>query len=314
MTKKKRLNLILCCAALIFVFAFAACKKTEPIENKWEEENPVEEAPEEEIPELEPKPEEEPLEEEEPQGSDEESLPKNTVNETGLSKEEVNWSWKRNSEHQPPIAYNNGIDLEKYGAYYKVDTEEKVIYLTFDEGYEYGFSNKILDILLENDVKAAFFVTKPFIDGNKDLVIRMKEEGHVVGNHSNTHPSFATLTGEQIEEELQSTATAFEEVTGHKIDPFFRTPSGKYSEYALYEIQKLGYRSIFWSLAYGDWDVNKQPGAQYVYDHIMENHHPGGVFLLHAVSQSNTEALDGVLKALKAEGYRFGSLYELPQR
>lgn len=299
---------------LILALTAVSCNKND------EKEEPIKEVPIEEIIEEEAEESDEAEEEEEevieaiqgePQGSDEESPPINLLDDSGLSKEDRNWSWKRNAEHQTPIAYDNGLDLEKYSAHYKVDTQEKVIYLTFDEGYEYGFSNTILDILLENDVKAAFFVTKPFIDGNKDLVIRMKEEGHVVGNHSNTHPSFPTLTEEQIKEELSSTEIAFEEATGYKIDPFFRTPSGKYSEYVLYQIQSLGYKSIFWSLAYGDWDVNKQPGAQYVYDHIMENHHPGGIFLLHAVSQSNTEALDSVLKALKAEGYRFGSLYEL---
>ncbi|PKM49454.1 MAG: hypothetical protein CVV02_16055 [Firmicutes bacterium HGW-Firmicutes-7] len=246
-----------------------------------------------------------------PQGSDGEKAFDYTVDSSGLSNKGLSWSFKRNSTHTPVIGYNQGIELDKYDAHYKVDTEEKVIYLTFDEGYENGYTATILDILLENDVQAAFFVTKPYIESSTDLSIRMKEEGHIVANHSVTHSSFPELSNDQIKEELEQTAQAFYDATGYNMDLFFRTPSGNFSERVLNEVRNQGYSSIFWSLAYVDWDVNKQPGAEYVYNHIMENYHPGGIFLLHAVSQSNTEALDRVLKALKQEGYRFGSLYEL---
>lgn len=251
------------------------------------------------------------IQEETPQGADEEDNFDYGVDSSGLSNIEYSWSFKRNSTHLPVTGYSQGIDLEKYDAYFKVNTEEKVIYLTFDEGYENGYTSQILDTLQENDVHAAFFVTKPYIESSIDLCIRMKEEGHIVANHSVTHSSFPELSNEQIKNELIQTAQAFHVATGYEMDPFFRTPSGKFSERVLSEVRKHGYSSIFWSLAYGDWDVNKQPGAEYVYDHIMTNHHAGGIFLLHAVSKSNTEALDRVLKGLKAEGYRFGNLYEL---
>lgn len=246
-----------------------------------------------------------------PEGASEADSFDYSMDSSELSNESFGWSFKRNSNHEPVIGYNQGINLEKYEAYYRVNTDEKVIYLTFDEGYENGYTSKILDILKENEVQAAFFVTKPYIESSTDLCIRMVEEGHVVANHSVTHSSFPTLTNEQIKEELMGTAEAFYEATGYEMAPFFRPPSGNFSERVLNEVRKEGYNTVFWSLAYADWDVNKQPGAEYVYNHIMENHHPGGIFLLHAVSQSNTEALDDVLKALKAEGYRFGSLYEL---
>lgn len=245
------------------------------------------------------------------EGASEEDNFDYSLDSSGLSNESHSWSFKRNTNHQPVIGYSQGIDLEKYGAYYKVDTEEKVIYLTFDEGYENGYTSRILDILKDNDVQATFFVTKPYILSSTDLCIRMVEEGHIVANHSVTHSSFPTLSNEQIQEELEGTAQAFKEATGYEMAPFFRTPSGNYSERVLNEVRKQGYRSIFWSLAYKDWDVKNQPGAEFVYNHILENHHAGGIFLLHAVSESNTEALDDVLKGLKAEGYRFGSLYEL---
>ncbi len=222
------------------------------------------------------------------------------------------WSFKRNKDHSPVTGYYD-VDLQRYGAYFinEKAKEEKVMYLTFDEGYEYGFTPKILDVLKENNVQATFFLTKYFIDKEPELVKRMADEGHIVGNHSNTHPEFPTLTSDEIYDELYATNARFKEVTGRDMDPFFRAPSGKYSERTLYLTRKLGYRSIFWSMAYKDWEVKNQPGKDVAYNHVMDNYHNGAIILLHAVSESNTEALDDIIKSLKAEGYRFGSLYEL---
>lgn len=220
------------------------------------------------------------------------------------------WSFRRNTDHAPVIGYTDS-DLSKYGAYYLGDTDEKVMYLTFDEGYENGFTPTLLDILKENDVQAAFFVTLPFMRNNPELVIRMKEEGHIVANHSVTHPSFPELTDEEVIQELRETAAYYESLTGEEMAPFFRPPMGEYSDRTLYLTRREGYRTIFWSIAYRDWVVDDQPGKDYVYQHFLDNHHPGAIPLVHAVSSSNTEALDEVIKAMKAEGYRFGSLYEL---
>ncbi len=247
----------------------------------------------------------------EPQGADSENEFDPTIEGSVLSNESLSWSFKRNGDHLPVTGYTKGIDMESYGAYYKVDTEEKVIYLTFDEGYENGHTSDILDILKANDVQAAFFVTKPYITSEKELCIRMKEEGHLVANHSVTHSRFSTLADEEIAQELLENEQTFQELIGYSMDQFFRPPAGEYSERVLYQVRKAGYRTIFWSLAYKDWDVNNQPGKEAAYQHVMDNHHPGGIFLLHAVSESNTLALDEILKALKAEGYRFGSLYEV---
>ena len=139
----------------------------------------------------------------------------------------------------------------------------------------------------------------------------MKEEGHVVGNHSQTHPDFTTQTDEQVIAEVSQVAAKFKEVVGTEMDPFFRFPSGRYSEKDLYIVRKLGFRSIFWSMAYKDWDTKDQPGKDYAYQHVMANYHPGAVILLHAVSSSNTEALADIITSLDEAGYRFGSLYEL---
>lgn len=226
------------------------------------------------------------------------------------SNETKSWSWKRNQEHTPPIAYTD-LDLSKFDTYYLGDTTQKVIYLTFDEGYENGFTTTILNVLKENDVKAAFFVTQTYVRDNPELAKRMKEEGHVVGNHSVTHPSFPDLSDEELTYEIQETARYFKEVTGFVMDSFIRPPKGEYSERTLAFSKNLGWKSIFWSVAYQDWDTNNQPGADYAFNHVMENYHPGAIILLHAVSESNTQALDRIIKGLKEEGYRFASLKEL---
>lgn len=227
-----------------------------------------------------------------------------------LSTEAQSWSFKRNKEHLPVTGYYQ-LDLAKYGAYYLGNTEEKVVYLTFDEGYENGFTPAILDTLKEKQIKAAFFITGSYLKHSPELVKRMKEEGHVVGNHSQTHPDFTTQTDEQVIAEVSQVADKFKEVVGTEMDPFFRFPSGRYSEKDLYIVRKLGFRSIFWSMAYKDWDTKDQPGKDYAYQHVMANYHPGAVILLHAVSRSNTEALADIITGLDEAGYRFGSLYEL---
>jgi peptidoglycan-N-acetylmuramic acid deacetylase len=245
------------------------------------------------------------------EGSDGEDNFDYNINPDTLDNTSIGWSFKRNQDHSPVIGYNEGVDLEKYGAYYKVDTEEKVVYLTFDEGYENGYTPQILDTLKANNVIATFMVTKSYIENNLDLVVRMKEEGHLVGNHSVNHLSLPDLTDEEIEYEIKENERYFEEQTGYEMDTFFRPPEGVFSERTLCLTRMLGYRTIFWSMAYADWDTSNQKGAEYAYNHVMENYHPGAIILLHAVSESNAEALDDIIKSLKEKGYRFGNLYEV---
>lgn len=227
-----------------------------------------------------------------------------------LDNTNTSWSFKRNMDHSPVTAYNS-FDISKYGGYFIKATDEKVVYLTFDEGYENGFTPKILDVLKDNNVKAAFFITGDYIKRSSDLVKRMADEGHIVGNHSVTHPEFPTLDETTIYNELTGLADKYESLVGKKMDPFFRPPAGKYSERILYLTRKLGFRTIFWSMAYKDWVTAEQPGKEAAYQHVLDNYHNGAIILLHAVSESNTEALDSIIKELKSLGYRFGSLYEL---
>jgi peptidoglycan-N-acetylmuramic acid deacetylase len=233
---------------------------------------------------------------------------------SGFSDVLKSWSFKRNSEHKPALGYEKDFNLATYDAFGLAPTEDQVVYLTFDEGYENGHTSKILDILSENDVQATFFVTEPYIRSNPELVKRMKDEGHIVGNHSKTHPSLPGMSYDAIVGELEATEASMEKNTGYKMDLFMRPPKGEYSEKVLYIARQLGYKTIFWSMAYVDWDVNNQPGREAAYEHVMSNYHPGAIILLHAVSESNTEALEDILKDLMGKGYRFGSLYEIPSK
>ncbi len=230
---------------------------------------------------------------------------------TQFETEEIGWSFKRNAEHTPVVGYNEGVDLPFFDGFYIVPTDQKVMYLTFDEGYENGFTESILDTLKAQNVHAAFFVTESYIRHNPELTKRMKDEGHIVGNHSVNHFSMPTLSYEDAVYEIQGTADAMEEHTGYKIDLFFRPPEGTFSEQSLYITRQQGYKTIFWSMAYQDWNRDNQPGKEAAYKHVTDNAHPGAVILLHAVSESNTEALNDILTDLKADGYRFGSLYEI---
>lgn len=177
------------------------------------------------------------------------------------------------------------------------------IYLTFDCGYELGYTSAILDTLKQHDVKAAFFITGQYIKTRPDLVLRMHQEGHLVCNHTWNHPDMSTLSQSQIEQELGQLEEAYRKLTGSSLDPYLRPPMGRYSEYSLAQTSRLGYSTVFWSLAFKDWDPNQQPGAEVSYREVMNNIHPGAVILLHAVSKSNTEALDKILTDLKAQGY-----------
>lgn len=235
------------------------------------------------------------------------------TNTAGLSNEKISqWMPGTNKVHKTPVLNPKFKTLlDKYGGYFTGDSSSKVIYLTFDEGYENGYTGQILDILKANDVKAAFFVTRPYIKSSPDLVKRMVQEGHIVGNHSSTHPSMPDVSDEKVIKELTDTANYFKEITGYDMPKFFRPPMGEWSERTLYLTNSLGYKTILWSMAHKDWDPNQQPGKEASYKFVDTYYHNGAILLLHAVSKSNTEALDSILKDLEGNGYRFAPLSEL---
>ena len=189
-------------------------------------------------------------------------------------------------------------------------TEEKVIYLTFDCGYENGYTSKILDVLKEKNVPAAFFCTLPQIRDNGELIARMINEGHIVGNHSVTHPDFSALSAQEILEEVKGFDDYIRENFGYS-SFYFRFPQGKYSEKALYVLNELGYKCVFWSLAYADWDLEAQKGAAYAYETVLARIHPGAVILLHSVSPDNANALADIIDAARARGYEFRALEDM---
>jgi peptidoglycan-N-acetylmuramic acid deacetylase len=230
-----------------------------------------------------------------------------------LDTAERSWFFQPKNDGTPSGAPQDIINLiNKYSGYYLGDTSKKYIYLTFDEGYENGYTPKILDTLKNNNVKAAFFVVSPYITSNKALVKRMADEGHLVANHSVNHPAMNTIKDqEKFNSELSGVEKLYEEVTGKKMAKFFRPPMGKYSEQSLYYTAAYGYKSIFWSFAYADWDPEKQPSHEDAKKQILQRTHNGAIILLHAVSKTNTEILDELIKEWKNSGYEFRSLEEL---
>ncbi len=217
------------------------------------------------------------------------------------------WGLKKNVNAPPDVPENIQTLLAANGGIY-LDNTPRTLYLTFDEGYENGYTAKILDVLKENNVKAAFFVTGPYLEKETELVKRMFDEGHVVGNHTVRHPSLPSLKStEAVAKEITELADMCKEKYGQDMH-FFRPPRGEYSERTLKISQDLGYTNVFWSFAYKDWEVDNQRGTEYAYEQIKKGVHDGAVLLLHAVSKDNAEVLDRVIKDLKSEGYRFKSL------
>lgn len=227
------------------------------------------------------------------------------------------WYCVRNKEHKQPRADVNMSFIENYGGYY-VDkkhgdgAEEKVIYLTFDAGYENGNVEKILDVLKQEDVPAAFFVLENLIKQNKALVMRMIDEGHLVCNHTSKHLDVTKCkTLDEFRAELESLEDIYREVTGREMPNYFRPPEGKFSEQSMRFACELGYKTIFWSFAYADWDNGDQPSESVASEKILSNVHNGEIMLLHPTSATNAAILADIIRELKAQGYRFSSLDEL---
>ncbi len=231
-------------------------------------------------------------------------------NMRGLSTKEMNHSFGVSTGGVPhEISVNNQKMYEKYSGLCLDTSGEKVIYLTFDCGYENGCTEKILDVLKDKNVPAAFFVTLPHVKSCPELIARMINEGHIVGNHSVNHPNFSTISRTQMVEEIEGLDNYLRVNFGYS-SPFFRFPEGACNESALDVVQNIGFRSVFWSSAYADWDTENQKGKQYAFDTVTSRLHPGCVLLLHAVSHDNAEALGEIIDYTRAQGYKFKSLSE----
>lgn len=221
------------------------------------------------------------------------------------------WGFKKNDQHELPDVGKYDAILDKYDAYYADKSGKKNIYLTFDNGYEQGYTGKILDVLKKNDVPATFFVTGQYVESEPDLVKRMADEGHIIGNHTYHHPDLTKESKEDMQDELDGVEKAVRKVSSQKEMKYLRPPSGTFSEKTLERAKDLGYIDIFWSLAFVDWNTDNQSGWKYAYDQMMDQIHPGAIVLLHTVSKDNAEALSHVINDLKEKGYTFKSLDDM---
>ncbi len=222
------------------------------------------------------------------------------------------WGLSFRQEGQPPLGPASVDALKQYEAAYIGDTGKKVLYLTFDAGYENGCTEKILDVLKSHQVSAAFFLVGNYMEKNPELVRRMVDEGHIVGNHTMHHPDMSKIADPAaFARELQELEALFLQITGKEMPKYYRPPQGIYSEENLKMAQDLGYKTVFWSLAYVDWNNDNQPTREQAMAKLLPRTHNGAVILLHSTSATNAKILDELLTNWEQEGYRFAGIWEL---
>ncbi|MBQ2774931.1 MAG: polysaccharide deacetylase family protein [Clostridia bacterium] len=249
-------------------------------------------------------------------------LPKITLtasdpnNTRGLSTTTVGYSY---GVSQNGVPHDNSLNAQKYFIEKKFDavsidtkTKEKVLYLTFDCGWENGYTSKVLNTLKEKQVPAAFFCTLSNIKAEPELTARMIKEGHIVGNHSTTHPDFSKIDRTQMAKEIEECDNYLREHFGYT-SKFFRFPAGSYSDSALDLVSSVGFKSVFWSVAYADWDVSDIKGKEYAFKTVTSRLHPGAIILLHSVSPDNAEALGDIIDWARQQGYEFRALTQFPK-
>lgn len=226
-----------------------------------------------------------------------------------LSSDIDNWGLSFQEEGQPPVGNASGAYLKEFDAYYQFPEDDKEIYLTFDAGYENGNMPRILEALEKHRVKATFFLVGHFMESEPELLKKMTEAGHTIGNHSFSHPDMAAIQTEAaFREELETNEALYREITGKEMSRLYRPPQGKYSQSNLAMAQDLGYQTVFWSLAYVDWQQDHQPSPEEAYSKLLPRVHPGAIVLLHSTSETNGEILDELLTKWEGMGYRFGDL------
>ena len=226
-----------------------------------------------------------------------------------------NWYVVNNDEHRLPTPDKPLAFIEKFDGYYantNVKNGDKVVYLTFDAGYENGNVSKILDALKKHEATGAFFILENIVKRDPEVVKRMGDEGHMVCNHTQNHPDMTKITDRKMfSKQLITLEETYKETTGKDMSKVFRPPEGRFSELSMSYAKELGYKTVFWSFAYADWDNSKQPDPDKALKKIMAHVHNGEVMLLHPTSATNAAIMDELLTRLENDGYRFGSLEEL---
>lgn len=230
------------------------------------------------------------------------------TNAGGLSNQKIGWGIKRNDNHeQPDLGSKNKQILENNQGIALGNKEKKVIYITFDEGYEAGYTPEILKVLKQNEVRATFFLTAHYVNTQPELVKQMIDEGHIVGNHTVNHKSMPDLTEDKIKSEVMDLHQVMKEKFNYEMK-YIRPPMGEFSERTLSITNSLGYQTVMWSFAYQDWNEDKQPAESEAKKKIMDNLHNGEIMLLHGNSKTNTNVLDDIIKQIKQQGYEIRSL------
>lgn len=226
--------------------------------------------------------------------------------------EAANWGLSFQEEGKRPVGNASVQELKEYNTYYAQDTDKKVLYLTFDAGYENGNTPAILDALKKHNAPATFFAVGNFISDNPELIKRIITEGHIIGNHTMTHPDMSAISSEDsFKKELEDVEILYKKITGQEMAKFYRPPRGIYSIQNLEMAKKLGYSTFFWSLAYVDWLQEKQPSKKEAFDKLLPRIHPGAIVLLHNTSSTNASILDELLTRWEEMGYHFDSLDKL---
>ncbi len=223
----------------------------------------------------------------------------------------IDWGLSFPEDGKTPVGNSSAEYLKQYDGYFVDEGKQKTVYLTFDAGYENGYTQKILDTLEEKNVKAAFFLVGHYMQTQPELVKRMNEEGHLVCNHSFSHPDMTALGKSDFTAQLTDLEALYEGITGEKINKFYRPPSGKYNENTLLWAKEAGYKTVLWSLAYADWDNDRQPTKQTAFEKIIPRLHDGCILLLHSTSETNSEILGELIDEIISKGYHFATLDEL---
>ncbi len=233
-------------------------------------------------------------------------------NAVSTLKTNIDWGLSHSQNGSQPVGNRSQQELSQYDAYYLGSPDNKVLYLTFDAGYEAGYTPKILETLKKHQVPAAFFLVGNYLDTKPELVKQMVQDGHLVANHTTHHPDMSKISNiENFKKELNDLEAKYFEITGQQMKKFYRPPQGKFSEENLKQAKDLGYKTVFWSLAYADWYQDKQPTREEALEKLLPRTHNGAVILLHSTSKTNAEILDELLTKWKELGYTFGTLEEL---
>lgn len=239
------------------------------------------------------------------------ALKEQVIPASNVIKNGENWGLGFGETGSQPSGTESAEIMKKYDAYYVGDAKEKVLYLTFDCGYENGNTPAILTALKKHKVKATFFVVGHFLKENNDLVKQIVKEGHTIGNHTYNHPNIIGMSKEKFESELTQVEDLYKEITGKEMTKYYRPPQGKYNVENLQMAQAKGYKTFFWSLAYVDWNAYAQPTKEEAFEKLLSRIHPGAIVLLHNTSKTNGEILDELLGKWEDMGYSFGTLGDL---